>query len=217
MSATTGWGVFVTGSAFNGNPTRFAEVSFKDAGGTDLSTGGTASAVRSVDGGSFPASNAFDKDDSTDWWGEGSGATPIIRYTHSVDVRPARVHIKIGSGDMFAPTSVSRFGVQRYNQTDSTWESVISSVNYTLTTPGSWITTQDAVQWTGKTLVLDIHHLEDFNSVVTPNDTQRQPLLGSVPASYSSYLTAKEGDVSEDKMFVYRSGVWIPVSGVQVS
>ncbi len=56
-----------------------------------------------------------------------------------------------------------------------------------------------------------------FNSRDTDIQAQRQPLRSSVPASYSSYLTAKEGDVSEDKMFVYRSLVWIPVSGVQVS
>ncbi len=56
-----------------------------------------------------------------------------------------------------------------------------------------------------------------FNSSVANQQAQRQPLRSSVPASYTSYLTAKEGDISEDKMFVYRSGVWIPVTGVQVS
>lgn len=65
--------------------------------------------------------------------------------------------------------------------------------------------------------VAHIIDVATLGSRTTDIQAQRQPLRSSVPASYTSYLTAKEGDISEDKMFVYRSGVWIPVSGVQVS
>lgn len=86
---------------FAGSFKGLSELAFLDAGGVDLSTGGTAFASSSS--GAFTADKAFDKNNATEWNDNAAGVAHI-GYDHAVAVTPARIRVHWASNINFLPT-----------------------------------------------------------------------------------------------------------------
>lgn len=98
VSGLTQWRVRTTGST--GGWTAIRELQIRNASGTNLCSGGTASADASLGGN--PASNAFDGNLSNKWWSGASG-NHWLQYTFPSPVRPESIAIAPDSADI--PTS----------------------------------------------------------------------------------------------------------------
>lgn len=105
MSAQRTWRLGFKSSQ-GGQYIQLTEVAFLDAGGTDLSVGGVASASSEY-GGGYTADKAFDKSSATDWC-TASGAFPAwLQYQHAIAVDVAQVRIVCSSNASWLPTSVA--------------------------------------------------------------------------------------------------------------
>lgn len=94
------------------------EMAFLDGSGTDLSTGGTASASSSATGFVTP-DKAFDKDLGTWWSNAASELQPYLAYDHGTAVDVAQIRINFGAlGGLIALESNIRWSV---SDDGSTW------------------------------------------------------------------------------------------------
>ncbi|CAN7170733.1 discoidin domain-containing protein [Acidovorax sp. LjRoot118] len=84
---------------------QLGEMTLLGAGGTDLSVGGTPSASSTFSG-SFPASNAFDKNDVTEW-ATAAGDTDIwIQYALGAGVDVAKLSIRFAASSSYLPSGI---------------------------------------------------------------------------------------------------------------
>lgn len=99
--ASTTWRL-VFASSQGGSYVQLTEVAFLDAGGTDLSTGGTASASSEY-GANYTAANAFDKSVSTDWCTVSGNFLAWLQYRHGAPVDVAQVRIVCSANAAWLP------------------------------------------------------------------------------------------------------------------
>lgn len=85
---------------------QLTEVAFLDAGGTDLSTGGTARASSEYSA-SFTAANAFDKSAGTDWCNVAGNFPAWLQYQHGAPVDVAQVRIVCSANAAWPPPNAA--------------------------------------------------------------------------------------------------------------
>ena len=102
--ASTTWRLAFASSR-GGEYVQLTEVAFLDAGGTDLSTGGTARASSEY-GGSYTAAKAFDKSVSTDWCTVYGDFPAWLQYQHGAPVDVAQVRIVCAADSAWLPPDV---------------------------------------------------------------------------------------------------------------
>ena len=108
----------IANSSNGGSFTELTEVAFLDATGSDLSTGGTASASSEFSG-TYSAAKAFDKSNATNWSSTSSSFPNHIQYDHLAPVSVEGVRITLtNSGN--APVSLGGLRV-RYSTDGTTW------------------------------------------------------------------------------------------------
>lgn len=102
--ASTTWRLAFAPSQ-GGQYVELTEVAFLDAGGTDLSTGGTASASSEYRA-SFTAANAFDKSVGTNWCNVAGNFPAWLQYQHGAPVDVAQVRIVCSASSAWLPPNV---------------------------------------------------------------------------------------------------------------
>ena len=102
--ASTTWRLAFASSQ-GGRYVELTEVAFLDAGGTDLSTGGVASASSAYSA-SYTAANAFDKSVSTDWRTVAGNFPAWLQYQHGAPVDVAQVRIVCAANSAWLPPNV---------------------------------------------------------------------------------------------------------------
>lgn len=103
--ASTTWRL-VFASSQGGSYVQLTEVAFLDAGGTDLSTGGTASASSEY-GANYTAAKAFDKSISTDWCTVAGNFPAWLQYQHGAPVDVAQVRIVCSANAVWLPPNAA--------------------------------------------------------------------------------------------------------------
>lgn len=107
--ASTTWRLGFASSQ-GGSYVQLTEVAFLDAGGTDLSVGGVASASSEYSA-SYTAAKAFDKSASTDWCTVAGNFPAWLQYQHGAPVDVAQVRIVCAANSAWLPPDVSSLTV----------------------------------------------------------------------------------------------------------
>ena len=102
--ASTTWRLGFASSQ-GGQYVELTEVAFLDAGGTDLSTGGVASASSAYSA-SYTAAKAFDKSAGTDWCTDSGNFPAWLQYQHGAPVDVAQVRIVCAANSAWLPPNV---------------------------------------------------------------------------------------------------------------
>lgn len=102
--ASTTWRLAFASSQ-GGQYVELTEVAFLDAGGTDLSTGGTARASSEYSP-IYTAANAFDKSAGTDWCTVAGNFPAWLQYQHGAPVDVAQVRIVCAANSAWLPPNV---------------------------------------------------------------------------------------------------------------
>ena len=127
--ASTTWRLGFTSSQ-GGRYVQLTEVAFLDAGGTDLSTGGTASASSEY-GASYTAAKAFDKSISTDWCTVAGNFPAWLQYQHGAPVDVAQVRIVCAANWAWLPPNVESVKLYSGDAQETTHALTLMSGSFT--------------------------------------------------------------------------------------
>lgn len=123
------WRVLFAASQ-GGSYIQFAELAFIDEAGTDVSSGGVASAS-SVYSGGYEAANAFDKNLATDWCTV-SGALPAwLAYMHAAPVDVRGFRIRAPSNAAWLPRGVADLTLE-YSDNGADWTNALPDDDHEL-------------------------------------------------------------------------------------
>lgn len=122
MPTARHWRLIVNNSV-GGAYAELTEVAFLSAAGTDLSTGGTASASSEFSG-TYSAAKAFDKNGSTNWSSAASSFPAYIQYDHGAPVAVEGVRLTLTSAGS-SPAALGGLQVQ-YSSDATTWSDPLS-------------------------------------------------------------------------------------------
>ncbi len=127
--ASTTWRLAFASSQ-GGQYVRLTEVAFLDAGGADLSTGGTARASSEY-GASYTAAKAFDKSVSTDWCTASGNFPAWLQYQHGAPVDVAQVRIVCAANSAWLPPNVVSVGLYSGDAQETTHALTLLSGSFT--------------------------------------------------------------------------------------
>lgn len=117
-------------SSQGGRYVQLTEVVFLDAGGADLSTGGTASASSEY-GASYTAAKAFDKNINTDWCTVSGNFPAWLQYQHGAPVDVAQVRIVCAANSAWLPPNELSVGLYSGDSQETTHALTLLSGSFT--------------------------------------------------------------------------------------